>query len=159
FVRGDLTNVTIDDTYGDIITHEKAAYTPSDGWAQGPCDGCHAQPNPNLTFGGTWHDATHNPEDLDSKAINLTFKGTAVWVYFILGNNINAETASDTYLSFYLDDEYVGQFSHNKTSSPDYDYNVTVYSNTSIPGAQHTLSMESAGNTPASLMLFDWAMY
>lgn len=75
FIRGDLTNVTIDDTYGDLITHEKAAYTPSDGWAPGPCDGCHAQPNPNLTFGGTWHDATHHPEDLDTKAINLTFKG------------------------------------------------------------------------------------
>lgn len=85
FVRGDLTNVTIDDTYGDIITHEKAAYTPSDGWAQGPCDGCHAQPNPNLTFGGTWHDATHNPEDLDTKAINLTFKGLPI---IFLSSNI-----------------------------------------------------------------------
>ncbi|EIM79294.1 uncharacterized protein STEHIDRAFT_33180, partial [Stereum hirsutum FP-91666 SS1] len=156
----------IDDTYGDIETRALPVYS-SNGWSVGQnCPGCSAQPNASQAFKGSWHDATHHPEDPDpERTVNLTFKGVAVYVYFILANSIGSEVTSNTSLSFILDGEPVGQFNHTATSSPDYQYNVTVYSNSSIPvlpespNGQHTLSITSAGNTPDSLLLFDYAIY
>lgn len=76
FARADLTNVTIDDTYGDIETRAKPVYS-SNGWSVGQdCPGCSAQPNASQAFKGSWHDATHHPEDSDpERTVNLTFKG------------------------------------------------------------------------------------
>lgn len=176
-----LINVTIDDEFGDIDTRTKPSYNPSDGWTQGAnCPGCKAQPNKSFAIDQTWHDATHHPEDPNpERSIDLTFRGKlhcyiawqahtempetrtgqAIYVYFILANTIGPQITSDTHLNFILDGEAVGQFDHTASTSTDYLFNQTVYANDSIPDGNHTLSISSSGNTPASLLLFDYAVY
>lgn len=91
FTQADIKNVTIDDLYGDIETGAKPIYSSS-GWSQGPCNGCKAQPNASLAFEGSWHDATHHPEDTDpERTVTLTFRGPSRVVLHATINNLSYE--------------------------------------------------------------------
>lgn len=86
--------------------------------------------------------------------------GTAVYIYCILANYIEYAT-TETHLSFYIDSELVGAYSHiPDISSTQYEYNQLLYSNTTIPTAKHEFLIANHGDVgPGSLIMFDYALY
>ncbi|EED84926.1 predicted protein [Postia placenta Mad-698-R] len=155
-----LTNRTIDDENGDSVTGLQPVYAPASGaWNYGPtCSGCYVQPDVDDCFDHSWHDVTASPTDPEPRNITLTFNGTAIWVFGVVPNNVLYATTFVN-ISFELDGHTVGTFSHLPSESDAYQYNVTLYSNTSLEDAQHTLIITPRRDVNASYMAFDWAMY
>ncbi|KAL5513833.1 hypothetical protein ACEPAH_4234 [Sanghuangporus vaninii] len=121
------------------------------------CSDCFAQPDSSQTFNGTWHDATFTPTDGSARAIEFSFNGSALYVFFVLANTIPfTDTVTD--MNFILDEETFGSFVHQPTISSDFQYNVPVYVNDSLSSGQHHMRMEAAGNHSA-LILFDYFIY
>lgn len=167
-----LVNYTIDDFQGDSDPYP-LAYSPSSQWAFGPqCTTCNIYPG-NLayngsgvagaavdvaqTFGGTWHDTTFHPGD-PGYNVTASFVGQAVYVFNIIANDVD-ETTTTTDLVFTLDGVVVGQYTHiPDPSGPKLMYQVPVYINSSMPHANHTLTM-SAGEAETSLILFDYIIF
>ncbi|KAH9842687.1 uncharacterized protein C8Q71DRAFT_733970 [Rhodofomes roseus] len=150
-------NRTIDDTDGDSVTGVHPRY--SSYWNDGPsCSGCSAQPEADETFHGTWHDTTsNNPMGSPAHNVSISFQGTAIWVYCVVPNYIlNADTLVN--IDFTLDGEFSNTYTHSPEQSDTYDYNVTVYSNTTLKNIKHTLVLTAKDDSP-SIILFDWAMY
>ncbi|KAI0724107.1 hypothetical protein C8Q72DRAFT_858228 [Fomitopsis betulina] len=157
------TNVTIDDTYGDSVTGLRPVY--SAGWNIGQdCSGCAITPDESKAFMGTWHDTTSD-SPLDSTNIphqvTLTFRGTAIWVHCILANfNESSVVTTFTNASFELDGIPAAIYHHQPDGATgDFEYNVTVYSQTGLSNIEHTLVMTAEQGKSASLLLFDWAEY
>ena len=159
-----LVNRTIDDQNGDPIANTHPSYSPVNGWAQGAqCTGCNLHPgiiNVSQAFDQTWHDSTYHPDGPDH-TITFGFNGTAVYVYHILAGNLSAAigTTLFTNLTFFLDEQYVGQFVHEPDNTSDIQYNVLVFNQTNL-SSDRTHSFRSVTNGPtAALILFDYAIY
>ncbi|KAF9497096.1 hypothetical protein BDN71DRAFT_636153 [Pleurotus eryngii] len=150
-------NITIDDELGDELTGNRPSFSPLLGWAQGAvCDGC-LKLDPGKTIQRTWHAHTRRSNETWS-AVSFPFTGTAVFVYCILANNLTGITALANY-SFFLDGAEVGRFIHVPENGSDFQYNVLVYSNTSVPNGNHTFQLLADSNVNDTLILFDYAQY
>ena len=154
-------NQTIDDDLGDSLTGLKPRYAPGDGWAQGAeCSGCNINTrnvDVSRVQDGTWHDSTHHPGDPD-RVITVAFTGTAVYVFHLIANSFPS-TTTFTNLTFHIDGEYVGNYTHIPDSSLDrIMYRVPVYANETLSNTQHTFETRTSG-TIASLILFDFIVY
>ncbi|KAI0756223.1 hypothetical protein C8Q80DRAFT_1127322 [Daedaleopsis nitida] len=158
-------NRTIDDDNGDVTTGQRPSYTPSDGWARGQgCTGCAIAPdidiNRSIPVNGSWHDSTYHPGQPD-RTISVSFTGTAVYVFHLIANGNFFEQGVTTFtnLTFYIDNEYVGDFTQPaSTNAEKIRYNVPVYTNTTLPNEAHVLETRASGPT-ASLILFDAIIY
>lgn len=75
-ISAGLTNRTIDDTYGDLVTNVLVEYTHN--WNSQPgCAGCKVQPDSSRAYSGTWHDTTTNaPNTTEPHSATLKFNGT-----------------------------------------------------------------------------------
>ncbi|KZT29685.1 hypothetical protein NEOLEDRAFT_1055629 [Neolentinus lepideus HHB14362 ss-1] len=149
----------IDDSDGDPYTGLMPTYSPTDKWSPGQgCPGCFAQPDKNSAFQGSWHDGTFHSNDTQPLSISFNFTGIALNVYCIMDNQIGYTTL--TALTFTLDEDTVGPpFTHSPDpTAPPFQYNVSVYSNSSIPNGLHQFTMSAAENND-SLVLFDYAAY
>ncbi|OJT08029.1 hypothetical protein TRAPUB_1083 [Trametes pubescens] len=146
-------NYTIDDEIGDSNSGVVPTYAPADAWTQGAT----ADIDPLQAFQGTWHAATYDPDDTETRTVTATFEGSAVYVYHILANAASA-TAGSAGLAFYLDDDLVGTFAYVSDGEEDVQYNVPVYSNTSVPHGSHTLRVETSGPATPDV-LFDYIVY
>lgn len=65
-----LRNITIDDSFGDEITHIIPTYIPPSKWSFSG----DAKPNASLAYNGTWHDTTSHPTDPDH-GVSFSFTG------------------------------------------------------------------------------------
>jgi hypothetical protein len=84
--------------------------------------------------------------------------GTAIYAYFIIPNTVQfATTLTNT--TFELDGEFVGRFEHVPTSAETFEFNVPGYVNTTLPPGQHQFNIIGTGDTNASVILFDYAVY
>ncbi|OBZ79761.1 hypothetical protein A0H81_00334 [Grifola frondosa] len=160
-----LTNITIDDMYGDPETGAQFVYTPSDFWNVGQnCNSCAAQPSPSQAYQGTWHDGSPYTPSSDGEqsgllSAEISFFGSAIYVFCILAQTITPLNGSSD-MSFYIDDELVGTYVHAPTAQPlSYDYNVPVYVNESLPSAPHKFSLVGGRTGSTSLILFDYIVY
>ena len=77
---------------------------------------------------------------------------------------VPSDAPSPTNLSFLIDDELVGAYSHmpvgNGSQPPAFQYNTLLYSNSSIPHGPHTFVLQNGHNGgPASIVLFDYMIY
>jgi hypothetical protein len=71
-----ISNVTVDDEYGDEVTGAKPSYSPSADWSEGTnCTGCLALPDPSFAYDHTWHDTTQDVADPAVRFVNYTFNG------------------------------------------------------------------------------------
>lgn len=66
-------NITIDDQFGDEITHITPTYSPSSRWRLGGTGGL-AKPNASLAYQETWHDSTHQV-GYGATVVNFGFTG------------------------------------------------------------------------------------
>ncbi|KAI0337065.1 hypothetical protein BDW22DRAFT_1433646 [Trametopsis cervina] len=156
FVQAIRVNRTIDDTYGDLITGVTPQYSATFNPGQ-DCPGCSAQPDPASAFLRSWHDATHDSDRPQNLTLNITFSGIAIYVFFIMEDQVRPFITSATSMDIVLDGLFATTFTHAPSNLTDYEYNVCVYSNDNLPAGQHTVSLISNG--PPSLMLFDYANY
>ncbi|KAI0659553.1 hypothetical protein C8Q70DRAFT_1053906 [Cubamyces menziesii] len=158
-------NRTIDDQYGDSVTGALPLFFPTTGvWNIGQtCTGCaiHAgNPiDPAHVFDGTWHDTSGGGPD---RIVQVSFTGHAVYVYHIVLNILVAGASTvTTNLSFYIDSNYVGNYTHiptSRSSASPVSYQMLVYSNNSMVQGEHTLEIVSLGSSKA-LVLFDYITY
>ena len=156
-----FVNRTIDDQWGDESNREALPlYYPPSTWEQGAiCAGCGARLDHSKVWMGTWHDTTlHPPTSANQVTVTMTFNGTAIYVYNVLANFAAGKLRS-TALEFHLDGVLSGNFTHIATDSPDYEYDVIVYSKTGLESSFHTLEMRAVAESFPSLVLFDRAVY
>ncbi|KAI5117137.1 hypothetical protein M0805_008256 [Coniferiporia weirii] len=153
------SNVTVDDQNGDQKTGAMPTYSPVSVWNQGAnCSHCKARPDPSLALDSTWHDTTANP-GADFPTVEISFTGTAVYAFFITGNDIPGATVSLSNLTFTLDGNEAGTFLHVPTSSTDFEFNVPGFSQTGLENSRHKLIISDVGTPNASLILFDFLVY
>ncbi|KAI0793311.1 hypothetical protein C8Q75DRAFT_712891 [Abortiporus biennis] len=163
-VSASIFNVTVDDSSPDPLSGAQIVYTPPGIWQAGQnCSNCTARPDPTGAMEQTWHDSYHaqgQPGDPNVvPAITFQFQGTALYVYCILGHsNINPISNSD--MSFFLDGQFVGSFFRLADGGTNFDFNVPVYVNTSIPDGTHTFVLQNGHiGDLAALVLFDYFVY
>ncbi|KAI0673167.1 hypothetical protein C8Q78DRAFT_704138 [Trametes maxima] len=156
-----LVNRTIDDQEGDSVTGALPNYLPK-RWNTGQtCSTCNIHPgiiDASQAFDGTWSDMTYSGAGWPDQVVAINFTGSAVYVYNILVNTAIADTDTFTNLTFYIDGEGVGAFSHEPDGTSLAIYNVPVYTNSSMPYGPHSLRMVSTG-IKAALALFDYLVY
>ncbi|KAH0826889.1 hypothetical protein J3R83DRAFT_4435, partial [Lanmaoa asiatica] len=153
-----LQNVTVDDAVltGAVVPQ----YLPSNSaWNIGNnCSVCRVQPDPSEAYNGTWHDTTFSPGTAVSQAVEFTFTGNALYIFFILANTVpNASTLTD--INFYMDAVAVGTFVHTPSTSTDFQYNAPVYVNESLAFGQHSITIQPVNSGNAVIMLFDYLVY
>ena len=86
--------------------------------------------------------------------------GSGLYIFFILANNLGVNVTSFTNVEFILDNVQVSSFTHNPTTSTDFDYNQTVYANNSMPYGEHTMTVAPVNDSVNSvLILFDYLIY
>ncbi|KAI0756226.1 hypothetical protein C8Q80DRAFT_1091458, partial [Daedaleopsis nitida] len=158
-----LVNHTIDDELGDEVTGLKPRYLPDgDTWSKGSsCSQCTITRivDTAQVFDSTWHDTTYFVGTSPGVAIEASFNGTAVYVFNIIANILPNASVTFTNLTFYIDDRYVGAFSHTPHSGPpDLLYHVPVYTNSSLTDDEHTIRILADGSQN-SLVLFDYIIY
>ncbi|KAF4592953.1 hypothetical protein EYR38_008659 [Pleurotus pulmonarius] len=151
-------NVTIDDQYGDKLTHRVPIFLPPDAWTH---NSVAAILNPHRVHNGTWHDATHHPGD-SARIVNFGFEGVALYVFCIIANmpppsGRGFDSFAD--YQFLLDGDLVGEYKHAVEDTDDYFYNTPVYVNRTIPDAFHNFSIVVNSTEQAVLILFDYAIY
>ncbi|KAK0466367.1 uncharacterized protein EV420DRAFT_826384 [Desarmillaria tabescens] len=142
-VEAKLVNVTIDDQSAGWI------FSPAEAWNDGAsCQGCTAHPEASLAVDGTWHDSTFNKDtgsnDYPNQVLNasISFNGTAIYVICILAKTTSSPTGNSD-MSFYIDNDLVGEFYQTAPGESGYQYNFTVYSNNSIPDGLHTFKLQN----------------
>ncbi|ESK92342.1 hypothetical protein Moror_4627 [Moniliophthora roreri MCA 2997] len=162
-VSGRLVAKYIDDEYGDLETGEKPEFK-GDRWIKGGvCEGCilggALKPNPGFAFNGTWHDNTRHVED-PIRSIVFNFTGVSVEIFCILANRPPTQVTATYDLSFVLDGQPVGNFTHKPDSGEDFAYNQSVFSQRDLSsGTKHTMEVNLDSNSTDALLLFDYAKY
>ncbi|EKM60262.1 uncharacterized protein PHACADRAFT_203507 [Phanerochaete carnosa HHB-10118-sp] len=165
-----LINVTVDDAGTDRLTGLGFSYSPLSDWNFGPnCTECVAQLNRSQLHMGSWHDATYdgsNGPRTELQSATLGFNGSAIYVYGVIVTSplIPFGDTSSTHLGFFIDDQLVGTFNNtpagNGSNPAAFKYNVTLYSNRSLPHGPHTFVLQNGlDGGPASIVLFDYLVY
>ncbi|KAF8987739.1 hypothetical protein BDQ17DRAFT_1334870 [Cyathus striatus] len=182
-----LVNVTVDDSLPDPLTGRPITYLPTDAWKDGVlCTDCTATVDGGSMFDRTWHDGTYFPANSNlppTGPLNATFSfngeiilsafyfrllmssryiGTAIYVFCAISLSITSPTGYSN-MTFYIDNELVGQFERVPPGFQGaYQYNVSVYSNTTLPAGEHAFMLQNGqfGNVGnKSLTLFDYLVY
>ncbi|KAF8551996.1 hypothetical protein OG21DRAFT_1416887 [Imleria badia] len=158
FALSALQNVTVDDAVlnGAVVPQ----YLPSDSvWNIGNnCTGCFVKPDPSLAYNGTWHDTTYSSSNGYTQAIEFTFTGSALYIFFIIANTVsNATTLTD--VDFVLDQLAVSSYTHTPSTSTDYQYNVAIYANDSLVLGEHNMMIQPVNSGNNVLILFDYLIY
>ncbi|KAJ7592362.1 hypothetical protein C8J56DRAFT_523030 [Mycena floridula] len=164
-----LTNRTVDDAFGGD-SQVGLTYSPDrpGAWISGgSCATCShglADPDAGQAFGGTWHDDTQDSDlDPDQSFLEISFEGTAVYVFCIIANNLGDGVGTKADYSFTLDGATSNpSFLHTSDgTATQYFYNVLVHSSTGLSNGRHTLRVTingGAGVSGSSLILFDYAV-
>lgn len=74
----------------------------------------------------------------------------------------SSDSSFASVLTFLIDGDEVGSFTHRPTGGDDYTFNVLLYENKSIPDGHHVFSLQNGpivDETGRSLVLFDYLIY
>ncbi|KAH0583495.1 hypothetical protein H2248_009123 [Termitomyces sp. 'cryptogamus'] len=153
-----ITNRTIDDTHGDLVTGAKPIYLPGP-WQHSDCGGCAIKPPLDNVFMQTYSAFTYMEEKFPSMSIQFSFQGTAIYVYFILANFVNDGVTTETLCDFLLDGVNVSRFHHDPTSSREYEFNALAFAKDNLTNNNHTLLISTSGVNRHLFTSFDYANY
>ncbi|KAJ4493231.1 hypothetical protein C8R41DRAFT_831393 [Lentinula lateritia] len=157
-------NYTVDDSDSTWI------YSPYGAWNIGnDCHGCDAQPNATLAYNQTWHDAAFyappNQQTMSDPNVpfmaNITFNGTAVYVFCIMLNSATYPIFGASDISFHMDGAPVSTYQNSPTENLDtYTYNVPVFAMPSLEYGTHSLMIQNGvANRTDALILLDYIVY
>ncbi|KAL4265888.1 hypothetical protein AB1N83_003460 [Pleurotus pulmonarius] len=152
-------NITVDDTLGDPTTGRRVAYHPASVWNDGAnCSACNARPDKDFLYMGTWKDSSYDPQS-EVPTASVTFFGTAVYVLCALSHS-KAKPFGSSNMFFFIDNQLAGNFTRESPGTDGYDYNVTVFSQTNLPSAEHNLTIQNGrAKGRRTLMLLDAIIY
>ncbi|SJL05382.1 uncharacterized protein ARMOST_08749 [Armillaria ostoyae] len=156
-----LVNVTVDDQNGDPTTRDTISYTPADAWVvNSPCNNCSTQVDASKAWNETWHVGKFSNKSTSVLQASYPFSGTAVYVNCILAHTAEHPTGRSD-MTFFIDGVQVGIYSSEPdTSSPGYDYNVTVFAHERLSSGRHIIQIQSGHiGGSASLILLDSIIY
>jgi hypothetical protein len=165
------SQITIDDNGADPVTGEQFVYAPlTDGtgsvWQVGQnCNSCRTQATVDRSklYNNSWHDTTSNRPGAASSSASISFTGTAVWVQAIIPGSGHTELVGvDAEYYFFINNTQVGMYIEPAPSigGDGYNYNTTIYSDTSLPWGKHNLTIRAGHNGgPEILMLLDSVIY
>ncbi|KAH9921407.1 uncharacterized protein B0H18DRAFT_838660, partial [Fomitopsis serialis] len=157
-----LTNVTVDDTDGDVATGAQFSYHPAELWSvQQNCTESEIQtvcPNVANAYDKTWHAGAEYEPGWGLPSAEISFTGSALYVYCIVVPNLTTD------LTFFIDGDTAGTYTQN--ANP-YDagivqYNTLVYANDTIPWGTHTFTLLSGATADAqasTLAVLDYIVY
>ena len=75
-VAAAIVNGTIDDQFGDSVTHQLVDYYPQDVWNDQTCGNkCDIVPDKSQAFNNTYTAGTYDPRKEGSIGINMQFNG------------------------------------------------------------------------------------
>ncbi|THH26534.1 hypothetical protein EUX98_g7652 [Antrodiella citrinella] len=117
-------------------------------------------PPGGVAFMGTWHESTYT---FGGPTFNATFQfqGSAIEVYCILAP-LDPPVATDTYMTFFIDDESVGNLIISPAQVGQYTQTL-VYTNTSLSAdIEHTFVLQNGSPEATSngtLAIFDKLIY
>ncbi|GAW06177.1 hypothetical protein LENED_008080 [Lentinula edodes] len=145
-------------------------YSPYGAWNIGnDCHGCDAQPNATLAYNHTWHDAAFyappNQQTMTDPNVpftaNITFNGTAVYVFCIMLNSATYPIFGASDISFHMDGVPVSTYQNSPTENLDtYTYNVPVFAMPSLEYGTHSLMIQNGvANGTDALILLDYIVY
>ncbi|EJD45761.1 hypothetical protein AURDEDRAFT_114052 [Auricularia subglabra TFB-10046 SS5] len=120
-----------------------------------PCAQCVTKPNPDLAHGTTWHDLSQ------AGSAQLSFTGTAIWIYTICPGPLEGGGAFSSNFAFTLDGKPDGTFAGPATGCKQYEYNQLVYKADGLGAGTHKFAISNvvaAGATNPSDLLFDYAV-
>ncbi|KAI0757342.1 hypothetical protein C8Q80DRAFT_1091069 [Daedaleopsis nitida] len=166
FAFATLVNVTIDDTLGDERTGAQIVYEPPDVWKVGQnCIDCTAKLDQSQLQNGTWHEGTLSAISESAGVANqpltatAAFEGVAVFIYCAVAHTFTSPVGRSA-MTFYIDNEQVGHFTQETTGDSNIQYNLLVYSNTTLSSGNHTIMIENGVlNDEQSLILLDYILY
>ncbi|KAJ7468722.1 hypothetical protein FB451DRAFT_1039112 [Mycena latifolia] len=148
-----VSNHSIDDFYGDALTGFLPVYEPALAWhPDGNCSGCSVKPDPTLALNRTWHDSTQRAGDSPC-SVTIQFTGTAISLFCIVPAD---DITNLVNLTFTLDGQSSGSYTHAPVGSKDIAYSVPVLVAGELNNTAHTLIARTAS---PSLFIFDYAMY
>ncbi|KAF9014189.1 hypothetical protein BDQ17DRAFT_1230755 [Cyathus striatus] len=154
-----IVNVTIDDGYGDSLTHQLPIYLPLTVWSNQTCKGCAIKPDPSRAFMQTYNAATYHPK-LQNVSITMGFEGIAIYVFFILPNKQANGVTTTTSVNFTVDGQMVGNFTHETDpSTTNFNFNQMVFSKTDLLPGTHQLIISTNGVNISTFTNFDYAIY
>ncbi|KAF5373814.1 hypothetical protein D9758_000975 [Tetrapyrgos nigripes] len=161
-VYGRISNRTIDDTFGDSVSHRTPVFLSETlaVWDDRSCSGCAIQPDKALAFNGTWTAATYSP-GVGTISVMFNFTGIALYIFFILANDQGPGITTVTECNFTLDGTAVGHFLHEPTASRELQYgeNAMVFSKTGLSNEEHIFMISTAGIDHDVFVNFDYAIY
>uniref|UniRef100_A0A8H7Y1U1 Uncharacterized protein n=1 Tax=Psilocybe cubensis TaxID=181762 RepID=A0A8H7Y1U1_PSICU len=162
-VDADGVNRTIDDTFGDSVTKQRVTYTPASGvWHDATCltsSGCAIVGDPTQCFSSTYTAATYR-DPWSETSIAMQFNGTAIYVFFILANNMGTGIITQTVANFTLDGGQPQLFTHQPDpNTKDLNYGQLVFSLTNLTNSEHTLVISASEVHINSYINFDYAVY
>ncbi|KAF8980271.1 hypothetical protein BDQ17DRAFT_949096 [Cyathus striatus] len=133
-VEAVLKNVTVDDSLPDPLTGQLITYLPADRWNVGvECSDCTAVLDRQFMYDKTWHDGTYSADASGPLNAAFKFNGTAIYAFCAISLS-NTELSGYSNMTFYIDAELVGRFERIPPGvQGSYQYNVSVYSTTSLP--------------------------
>ncbi|KAG5653539.1 hypothetical protein H0H81_012480 [Sphagnurus paluster] len=144
------TNRTIDDTFGDSVTGDGVVYFPESAWIKN-CQNC---PLANIAFRGTSTTLSFKP-NLGTATMELSFSGTALYVYFILSNSARFAALR---LNYTLDGRSAGSFTHVPAGTSEPQFRALVFLIKGLPNTNHKFIASSFDNVDPYLT-FDYAAY
>jgi len=109
-------------------------------------------------FDSTWHYTVNAPGDSEPHIANLSFTGSAIYVFFILAGT-GQPVATSSNLTFILDGEEVRLASDVTLSGTYVQYNTPVYVNETLSNGPHQLTIQMMATANSSIVLFDYAVY
>ncbi|KAJ3774737.1 hypothetical protein FB446DRAFT_727754 [Lentinula raphanica] len=163
-VKATFRNFTIDDSDPSWV------YGPYGAWNIGnECHGCDAQPEAELVYNQTWHDAAfYAPPNSQTMAFpnepftaNITFNGTAIYVFCIMLNSATYPIFGDSDMIFHMDGIPVSTYQNTPTENLDtYTYNVPVFAMPSLEYGLHRLMIQNGvPNGTNALILLDYIIF
>jgi hypothetical protein len=172
-VAAAIVNASIDDLYGDNVTHQFVNYYPSQNvWDDQTCGSgkCNIVPDKSQAFDNTYNAGTYTigvgpigiVMQFNGKPYRICLfrypdrrsTGTAIYVFFILGS---FSTPTINSANFTLDSNQPVLFSSNVSSGVQYD--VLVFSQTNLSNTLHTLNISTSGPVVPIYVNFDYAIY
>jgi len=153
-----ISNRTIDDQLGDLVTGVLPSYNPASSWKEGTSCGSACAVHPLRAFEGTWHDSSQFPNEAPV-SVSLNFTGTAIWVFCIVPP-ITPGVITSYNLSYTLDNgAQNGTFLYTPTSTSDFLYNVSAVALPTLANTTHNLVISTDDSVNGSIFLFDYAVY
>jgi hypothetical protein len=88
----------------------------------------------------------------------MAFTGTAIYVYCVLPRSTSNPNGNAD-MTFSLDNRPVGSFQRAPAGSDGYDYDVLVFSSTSLTNQRHHFFVSSGSANAASMIILDRIVY